>query len=119
MTTDQLSQLQQQLATLEQEMLSAAAKKISQLQLIHPDQFPAAHNMIHYLTLRKQDIRLLQDQLHILGLSSLASSESHIRSQVQSILQRLGQAYSPEQLEVCTYEYSLNQLEQKSKKLFW
>lgn len=118
MTTDHLAQLRQQLTTLENEMLSGVANRSSLLKLIHPDQHPAAHNMIHYLTLRRQDIRLLQDQLHILGLSSLASSESHIRSQLQSILQRLGQQYSPEQLEVCTYDYSLSQLEQKSKKLF-
>jgi pyruvate kinase len=54
--------------------------------------------MIHYLTLRSQDIRELQDSLHKHGLSSLASSESHIHSQLQSILLRLGAHYTVDEL---------------------
>ena len=85
---------------------------------IHPQQQQAAKNLIHYLTLRNEDIRELQDMLHIHGLSSLASSESHTHSQVQSILQRLGKNYSQDELDTCTYEFNLEQIGQKSKILF-
>jgi pyruvate kinase len=48
----------------------------------------------------------------------LASSESHIHRQLQSILQRLGKLYSPADLDACTYEYNIKQIGQKSKILF-
>ena len=78
----------------------------------------AARNLLDYLLLRSQDIRGLQDQLHICGLSSLASSESHIRSQLQAIMQRLGKHYSDEELDDCTYQNSLWDTKQKSLSLF-
>ena len=55
---------------------------------LHRNQKISARNLIRYLALRSQDIRSLQDRLHIYGLSSLASSESHIRHQIQAILER-------------------------------
>ena len=50
--------------------------------------------------------------------SSLASSESHIHRQLQSILQRLGKVYAPDEFDACTYEFSRTQIEEKSKILF-
>jgi pyruvate kinase len=60
----------------------------------------------------------LQDSLHVNGLSSLASAESHIHSQLQSILQRLGVNYPSKELDTCTYAFNLAQMGQKSKLLF-
>lgn len=113
-----LQQIQQQLTALEKKMLAEVKKMQLRFKNIHPQQQLAAQNMIHYLTLRNEDIRELQDALHIHGLSSLASSESHIHSQLQAILLRLGVNYMPDEIDTCTYEYSINQMEQKSKILF-
>ncbi|HEX7456943.1 MAG TPA: pyruvate kinase, partial [Ginsengibacter sp.] len=113
-----LQEIRQQLMELEKKMLSEAEKMQMRFTNIHPQQQQAAQNMIHYLTLRNEDIRELQDSLHIHGLSSLASSESHIHSQLQSILLRLGIHYSPDEMDTCTYEYSIKQIVQKSKILF-
>jgi pyruvate kinase len=113
-----LQQIRQQLIELEKKMLSEAEKMQMRFKNIHPQQQQVAQNMIHYLTLRNEDIRELQDSLHIHGLSSLASSESHIHSQLQAILLRLGIHYSPDEMDACTYEYSTKQMEQKSKILF-
>jgi pyruvate kinase len=113
-----LQQIRQQLIELEKKMLSEAEKMQMRFKNINPQQQQAAQNMIHYLTLRNEDIRELQDSLHIHGLSSLASSESHIHSQLQAILLRLGIHYSPDEMDTCTYEYSTKQMEQKSKILF-
>ena len=108
----------QQLEEFEGKMLAASESQKPLLNKIHSKQLQAAKNLLHYLVLRNEDVRELQDQLHILGLSSLASSESHIHSQVQSILQRLGKKYSDEELEVCDYEFSKKEISSKSKLLF-
>ncbi len=113
-----LKDIQLQLNELEKKMLQEIKKKELQFKNIHPLQLPAAKNLVHYLVLRSEDIRDLQDALHIHGLSSLASSESHIHSQLQSILQRLGKNYLPAELEDCTYEYNRRQMVEKSKILF-
>lgn len=73
-----------------QDMMAAEQKAASLIGAVHPQQQQSAANLVHYLTLRREDLRQLQDALHHLGLSSLASSESHILRQAQSVLQRLG-----------------------------
>src|ERR1035438_3939133 len=113
-----LEQIIAELKILEEKMLREAEKRQLDFKNFHADQYCAAINLIHYLTVRNEDIRELQDSLHIWGLSSLASSESHIHSQLQSILQRLGHVYLPDAIEICTYDYNLHQMLQKSKKLF-
>jgi pyruvate kinase len=113
-----LSDLCKQLTEIEKSMLSETKKRTGAVKHVHPLQQNAARNLIHYLTLRNKDIRNLQDQLHIYGLSSLASAESHIRRQVQSILQRLGKEYKKDELDHCTYEYSRKEMITKSHQLF-
>jgi len=117
-TTYNLRQIRQQLIELERKMLLEIKKRQPLFKNIYPRQLPAAKNLIHYLTLRSEDIRNLQDALHIHGLSSLASSESHIHSQLQSILQRLGEHYIAAELDDCTYDYNQQQMVDKSKMLF-
>ena len=46
----------------------------------------SARNLVHYLALRRQDIRPLQEQLAALGLSSLGRTESHVLGGVESLL---------------------------------
>jgi pyruvate kinase len=118
MQPEPLKEIQQQLIELERKMLVEIRKRELQFKNIHPQQLPAAKNLVHYLVLRNEDIRTLQDTLHNYGLSSLASSESHIHSQLQSILQRLGKRYLTEQLDSCTYDYNQLQMAEKSKILF-
>lgn len=118
MLNNDLLQIEKTLTSLEKSMQEEADRRISLLEKLHPEQRVAARNMIHYLSLRNEDIRELQDLLHIHGLSSLASSESHIHRQLQAILERLGKTYEPEQLDSCTYAYSHQQMQQKSKLLF-
>lgn len=89
MLNNDLLQIEKTLTSLEKSMQEEADRRISLLEKLHPEQRVAARNMIHYLSLRNEDIRELQDLLHIHGLSSLASSESHIHRQLQAILERL------------------------------
>jgi pyruvate kinase len=118
MKPNPLLTIKQELTALEEKMLTETRKRQALLKNIHPLQLPAAKNLVQYLVLRNEDIRNLQDALHIHGLSSLASSESHIHSQLQAILQRLGTQYKVAELENCTYEYNQRQMAEKRKILF-
>jgi len=118
MKQDPLQQIRQQLEEIEKKMIMECKKRQLMLKGLHLQQNRAAQNLIHYLTLRNEDIRDLQYLLHINGLSSLASSESHIHTQLQSILQRLNKVYTPEQLDPCDYEFGSRQIKEKSKILF-
>lgn len=99
-------------------MLRSVQDRQDLLKPLHPSQQAAASNLLHYLSFRSYDVRPLQDQLHISGLSSLASSESHIHSQLQAILQHLGKKYTAENIEHSTYAFSKKALELKCKALF-
>ncbi|MFZ0796279.1 MAG: pyruvate kinase [Terriglobales bacterium] len=46
---------------------------------------PSARNLAHYLALRRHDVRALQSQLALLGLSSLGRTESHALTAVQTV----------------------------------
>jgi pyruvate kinase len=118
MNNDHLQYIEQHLTELETKMLREEAKHNSLFKSIHSTQVDAARNLIHYLTLRNEDIRDLQDHLHIAGLSSLTSAESHIHRQLQAIRERLGKKYNPDEPDPCTYTFSHTQLVEKSKKLF-
>ena len=118
MKSESLEIIKQQLIELEKRMLLEIKKREPEFKNIHPQQLPAAKNLIHYLVLRHEDIRSLQNLLHSYGLSALASSESHIHSQLQSILQRLGKRYQQVQLDTCNYEYNQLQMAEKSTILF-
>ena len=118
MDSETLAAIKEQLEGLEGKMFGELSSRDFLFQKIHPKQRQAAKNLLYYLTLRNEDIRELQDKLHIAGLSSLASSESHIHSQLQSILQRLGKIYNEEELEACNYSFSQKEISDKSKLLF-
>ena len=53
---------------------------------VHPENRASARNLIHYVALRQQDLRELQDGLAALGLSSLGRSESHVLDNLDQVL---------------------------------
>ncbi|MBD0367215.1 MAG: pyruvate kinase, partial [Flavisolibacter sp.] len=89
-------QLKSELVQLDAIMLKAEQDFKPLLDKVHPSQYQSACNLLHYLTLRSKDIRGLQDTLHQYGFSSLASSESHIHSQLLAILNHLDPDYNKE-----------------------
>ena len=93
-------------------------KKTVGIRELHPDQILSATNLLHYLSLQSQDVRSLQDTLHIAGLSSLTSSESHILRQVQSIQQRLGVQIAPGKLSPCDYYIGRELINLRAGRLF-
>lgn len=79
-------QLAAALAQLDLQMEETEQAFANSLAAVHPQHKRNAANLLHYLQLRSVDFRTLQDDLHALGLSSLASSESHVRGQLHQIL---------------------------------
>jgi pyruvate kinase len=59
---------------------------------VAPDRRESAKNLVHYLALRRQDLRDLQLQLSQRGLSSLSHSESCVMSSVLEVSERAHEA---------------------------
>ncbi|WP_421798892.1 pyruvate kinase [Haliscomenobacter sp.] len=115
--TTAFNKLAAELKKIDDFMLQSEKDFSQLLDQVHPSQLANAVNLLHYLALRSLDIRELQDALHEAGLSSITSSESHVRGQLLAIMQRLGIKVNPDH-ELFTYRSSKKSLAQKSAALF-
>lgn len=92
-----------ELWALREHMLATERAFSERLLAVSPPHQPSARNLVHYLALRQEDRRPLQEKLAWLGLSSLGHAESHVLAnldKVLGILHRLtGQAWSERSLE--------------------
>ncbi|GHA61999.1 pyruvate kinase [Pontibacter akesuensis] len=84
-----LTKLLKQLEKLQQEAVAQEKKFVSQLEQVHPKHLESSKNLLHYLALRKHDIRELQVELSRLGLSSLGRSESHVLANLTAVRNQL------------------------------
>jgi pyruvate kinase len=75
-----------QLWALRKSMLHREAAFGAELGSVSVDYRESARNLVHYLTLRSEDLRPIQDKLSWLGLSSLGQSESHVLANVDKVL---------------------------------
>src|SRR5688500_17090110 len=114
MVNDQL--IIAELELLDMEMISMEQKYQEYIEALPEMQRMTVRNLVHYLALRSNDIRDLKEHLHMKGLSSLMSSESHIRSQLQAILKLLGKVDMP--TEPWTYERSQQAQKERTELLF-
>jgi pyruvate kinase len=53
---------------------------------VHPDHRGSARNLMHYLALRRHDIRQLQSKRAGLELSSLGRTEPHVLSSLDAVM---------------------------------
>ena len=113
-----LSQLRNSVERIYQSQKTAEQKAEQIIAGVHPGQKQSITNLIHYLALRREDLRTIQDDLHAEGLSSLASSESHILRQVQSVLQRLGVVFPKEEISTGDAASGVSLLHQRASTLF-
>ncbi len=106
------------LLQLETDMLAATKLYQHQLGLIHPAFRNSAENLLHYLTLRKNDLRPVQEALHNLGLSSLTNSESHTLFQIRAVLQWLRGAGEECDTAIIDPDTAKNKIQEQSTGLF-
>jgi pyruvate kinase len=80
-----LKQLSSELALLCADMVELESSLLKRPLAVHEAHRRSARNLAHYLALRRHDIRKLQSQLALLGLSSLGRTESHVLKAVQAV----------------------------------
>ncbi len=56
-----------------------------ELAAVHPEYGESALNLVHYLALRRSDIRELQEDLAVLGLSSLGRAERNVMGSIRAV----------------------------------
>lgn len=81
--------LLKQLSTLRAEMLNEVENNATRLAKVHPDHQASARNLLHYLVLRRSDLRPLQLGLAELGLSSLGRAEAHVLATIEAVLKAI------------------------------
>ena len=78
-----------ELTAIRADMVEGAAMSQARLEKVHSNYRDSARNLLHYLALRRRDLRPLQMRLAALGLSSLGRAESHVLATVDSVLEVL------------------------------
>ena len=69
--------------------LAAEQEFAAELDATAPSMRESAYNLVHYLAVRRHDVRELQDELARLGLSSLGRMEAHVMASLQAVLEVL------------------------------
>jgi len=115
---DSLAHLRSAIERIYRSLQHTGQKAEKIIARVHPHQRRSAANLMHYLALRKEDLRNLQDDLHNAGLSSLASSESHAMRQVQAVLQRLGADIPKKDISTIDYTAALRLMHRRATTLF-
>jgi len=75
-----------ELMAIRADMVAGLAMPQPHLARVHANYRDSARNLLHYLALRRRDLRPLQLRLASLGLSSLGRAESHVLATVDAVL---------------------------------
>jgi pyruvate kinase len=79
----------QQLTALRDDMTGVERNHVAVAGSPHPNYSESQQNLLHYLALRSHDLRPLQHELAVLGLSSLGRMESHVLASMDAVLTAL------------------------------
>ena len=77
------------LADLRRRALELEREMAPELAGVAPEWRPGARNLVHYLALRRADLRGLQGKLALLGLSRLARAEAHTLASLNAVTEAL------------------------------
>jgi pyruvate kinase len=67
-------------------LLAAEAARCDEIAATHPTFRRSAANLVHYVELRRHDVRGLQSHLAVAGLSSLGRSEASVLATIEAVL---------------------------------
>ena len=84
-----LDDLVDQLAEVRRKLLDAEVVHAGELAAVPEAEAAGARNLVHYLALRRFDLRALQSRLASLGLSSLGRCEAQVLPNVDVVLAAL------------------------------
>src|SRR5262245_44938122 len=85
----ELAGLIEEMTRLRDAQLDQVSRLSGELRLIPEPNVSSARNLLHYLALRKHDLRRLQSTLARLGMSSLGRSERHVLYNTTAVLKLL------------------------------
>ncbi|HYN78059.1 MAG TPA: pyruvate kinase, partial [Lamprocystis sp. (in: g-proteobacteria)] len=85
-TPDQLRTLAAQLVALRNAALAQEQGFAAELAAVAPSRRASVRNLLHYLSVRRYDIRDLQQALSALGLSSLGVLEPHALASLNAVI---------------------------------
>lgn len=88
-------ELDSELRMLREALLQAEARRAPDIERTHVRHRASARNLVHYLALRRHDIRVLQTRLSAQGLSSLGRCEPHVLAAVDAVIGRAGAGPAP------------------------
>jgi pyruvate kinase len=110
----QVQELLWELSDIRADMLQLEAGYRARTAEVHHAYRRSASNLLHYLAMRKRDLRSLQQSLAALGLSSLGRSESHVLASVQAVLEVLHQLAGRQRQSPATVEPEVSFAEGKA-----
>lgn len=86
---NRLEQAKHGVEALRHAALAAEQEFSAEVGLTAPSMRESAVNLVHYLAVRRHDVRALQEELARLGLSSLGRMEAHVMASLQAVLRVL------------------------------
>ena len=81
-----MKRLIRELNSVRADMLRLESEAETGLRGLHETYRDSARNLLHYLALRRRDLRQVQQQLAAMGLSSLGRSEAHVMQNLEAVL---------------------------------
>lgn len=88
---DPIGSMIQQLEVIRSDMLTLESQAEPLLKHLAAHRQASGRNLLHYIALRRHDIRELQEQLVLQGLSSLGRCESFVMANLETVLRILCQ----------------------------
>ena len=88
-SSDDLAELIEKLSKIRAEMVAIEKAFTNELNYLHDAHHQSARNLLHYMALRRHDLRQLQSKLASHGLSSLGRSESQVATNLAAVLKAL------------------------------
>ncbi len=83
---DAIEEVLTELLAIRKDMLESTVLAAPMIQEVHPRFLESARNLLHYLALRRRDLRHLQQRLAVIGPASLGQSESHVLATLDALL---------------------------------
>src|SRR5262245_19912852 len=87
-----LAQLAAAVTKLRDQALLLEQTHTTEVKKVVPEYQKSARNLLHYLALRQHDVRELQQELTVAGVSSLGRSEAHVLASLTAVIELLHRA---------------------------
>ena len=118
-----LAHLFQELRQLCGRMVQTEQGSESGIAELHPEQQASSRNLLHYLALRREDFRPLQDSLSRHGLSSLGRCEANVMANLHAVLRVLSRLvgddnWDPSNVAPVDFESGPRLIAKRTRQLF-